>query len=58
MRGTLNPNRQPVNIKKISDLLLTVIFILMVILIMSYFFHKGAEVVAQMVIQDVTPGTL
>ena len=58
MRGTLNPNRQSVNIKKISDLLLTVVFILIVILIMSYFFHKGAEVVAQMVIQDVTPGTL
>lgn len=59
MRSTfLNPNRQADHIRKITDFLFAALIFIAIILLLGYFFHKGAGLAAEM-LMDVdlaTPG--
>lgn len=43
-------NPQAMRLKKIRDFLFTALLFAVVILVLSYFFHRGAELVAEIVI--------
>jgi ABC-type uncharacterized transport system permease subunit len=50
MNESLNISRQKFYLKKMSNYLLTALLLALVILVLSYFFHTGAGLLAELVI--------
>lgn len=49
--SSLSPNRQAAHLKRISNFLFTALLLVVFIFVLSYFFHTGAELVAEIVVK-------
>ena len=57
MNESLNISKQKFYLKKMGNYLLTALLLALVIFVLSYFFHTGAGLLAEMVISGQMPET-
>ena len=55
MNESLNISRQKFYLKKISNYLLSALLLALVVFVLSYFFHTGAGLLAELVISGEMP---